>query len=68
MSLDHLVDEAVKLAVEEAGQSESLAAKINAWIAALVSGNESQDDTDSARQRSRLLYEDTEVREDLGVE
>ncbi|MFC1953999.1 CxC ATPase DNA modification system associated small protein [Chloroflexota bacterium] len=64
MSLDYIVYEAVKNAVEEAGQSESLAEKIIAWIVAISSGNEHLDDADNAYRRSKLLYDDTEVAED----
>ena len=64
MSLDYIVHEAIKNAVEDAGQSESLADKIIAWVDALASGNENIDDVDNSYRRARLVYEDTEVSED----
>ena len=64
MSLDHIVYEAVTKAVEESEQNESLSTKIIAWIDALASGNENQDDIDSASRRARLLFEDTELPND----
>ena len=59
MSLDYIVHEAIKKAVEDAEQSESLADKFIAWVVALASGNEKLDDADNAHRRARLIYEDT---------
>lgn len=63
MSLDYIVHEAIKKAVEDAEQSESLADKFIAWVVALASGNEKLDDADNAYRRARLIYEDTEIPE-----
>lgn len=61
MSLDNLTNEAIRKSVKEANQSETLANKIIAWVTAISSGNETQDDAETAFHRAQLLYEDTEI-------
>ena len=61
MGLENLVEEAIKRAVAEEEQKDTLAVKIYSWVSALASGNERQDDSDSAHNRVRLLYDDVDL-------
>jgi agmatine/peptidylarginine deiminase len=61
MTLDDLVNDAVKQAVIDENQSESLASKIIAWLTAITSGNETLDDIDNINRRVNLLYEDVQL-------
>ena len=63
MALDYILHEAIKKAVEDEGQAESLASKIVAWVDGVITGNEDLDDVDSVSRRVRLIYEDTVIDE-----
>ena len=57
MSIDPKLAEAIRHAVEETGQSDSLSRKLNAWLSALVDGNEDINDPSQADRHLELIYE-----------
>lgn len=64
VSLDPRISEAIRSAVEEAGQSPALARKLIAWLEAVTSGNEDINDTASADRHLEVLYGETSVDDD----
>ena len=54
--MDPKIEEAIKEAVEENGQSEALARRLVAWFDAIASGNEDINDRQSANRHLELLY------------
>ena len=65
MSLDPKIKEAIQIAVSEAGQNDTLARYLNAWMNAIVSGNEDVNDKQSAGRHLKLLFDATEVDVDI---
>lgn len=65
MAIHPRLKSAVEEAVRNAGQSQSLAQKIIAWLEAIASGNEELGDRASAERHVELLYEETSVELDV---
>ncbi len=59
MAIDPQIEQAIKVSVREAKQSDSLADKLIAWINAINNGNEKINDQSAAARRLELIYEDT---------
>ena len=57
MSIDPKIAEAIEEAVAQTNQSKALSQKIIAWTEAIMSGNESVQDAQSAQRRLDPLYE-----------
>lgn len=57
--LNQEIKQAIEEAVQEEGQSSSLAAKILAWMEALTEGNEDVADPSAYTQRCVLCFENT---------
>jgi hypothetical protein len=62
MALDNRIEEAIKAAVIEVGQSDALARRLIAWMTALVSENEDINNFDSAERHLDLLFEETKIK------
>ena len=62
MATDAKIQEAIELAVEEAGQSQALSRKLMRWFKAIASGNEGINDKQSANRHLQLLYDETQIR------
>lgn len=62
--MDGRIDEAIREAVSEAGQSEALAKKLIAWMDSVISGNENLADKQATELRLEVVYQATEVEED----
>ena len=58
------IEEAIRTAVVEAGQDESLSRRLVAWFEEVSSGNEMLTDRESTDRRLERLYEDTILPED----
>ena len=58
------IEEAIRTAVVEAGQDESLSRRLVAWFDKVSSGNERLTDRESTDRRLDRLYEDTILPED----
>lgn len=56
MSVDPKLAAAVREAVSNAGQSESLARKLNAWLSAVADGNEDINDQSQADRHLEFIY------------
>ena len=56
--------DAIRQAVSEAGQPETLARRFTAWIEAVTSGNEDIHDQEAAFRRLEDIYAQTVVMED----
>lgn len=63
MALDSRITEAIKEAVEVAGQSEILARRLIAWFEAVTSGNEDINDPATTARHLEVLFEGTTVDE-----
>ena len=61
MTTDPKIQEAIELAVEEAGQSQALSRKLVQWFEAIASGNEGINDRQSAYRHLELLYDETQI-------
>lgn len=61
MEIDPSIEDAIAQAVADADQPPSLASKISAWFASLVSGNDSLDSEESVRRRMDVLLSNIEV-------
>lgn len=61
--IDKEIRRAIYSGVEEMGQPEAVARRLEAWFQQLVKGNESLTDTDSVRRHLELLLEAVEVPE-----
>ena len=61
MTTDPKIQEAIELAVEEAGQTQALSRKLVRWFEAIASGNEGINDRQSAYRHLELLYEETQI-------
>ena len=61
MSLDIKLTEAIKAAVEEAGQQPAVARQLIAWLRAINSGNEDISDSAQTKRRLEVLYDRTVV-------
>jgi CxC ATPase-based modification system component len=59
MNLDQKIVQAIKEAVEEAGQSPALARRLIAWMEAVTSGNEDPADQTAAARHLEILYAET---------
>ena len=59
MAIDPRIEEAIKAAVTDAGQSTPLARKIIAWTQAVVAGNEDLNDVQRAAKHLELLFNET---------
>ena len=59
MSLDPKISEAIKDAVDKAGQSPALARRLIAWMEAVTSGNEDPGDQTAAARHLEILYAET---------
>jgi hypothetical protein len=66
MSLDPKISQAIKEAVEEAGQSAALARRLIAWMEAVTSGNEDLADQAAAARHLEVLYAETSADSDGG--
>lgn len=60
MAIDPKIKAAIKTAVEEAGQAEGLARKLDSWFEAIATGNEDITDRQSAYRHLELLYEEVQ--------
>lgn len=67
MTIPTEVQEAVKQAVEEQGQTPGLAMKINKWLDVLGSGSETLDDRESVKRHLDVLFEATVADVDMDV-
>ena len=56
MTTDPKIQEAIKVAVEEAGWNQALSRKLIQWFKAIASGNENINDKQSAHRHLELLY------------
>ena len=65
MSIDPKIAEAIEEAVAETKQSKALSQKIIAWTEAVMSGNESAQDAQSAQRRLDLLYDAVQTSGDI---
>lgn len=54
---DTRIEDAIKQAVQEAGETPELASKMLAWLDGLTSGNETIENIDRSKQRVRTLYD-----------
>lgn len=61
MSLDTKITQAIKDAVEDAGQSPALARRLIAWMEAITSGNEDPADQAAASRHIEILYAEATV-------
>jgi hypothetical protein len=61
MSLDSRIVEAIYSSASDAGQPESLARRLVAWMEAITSANEDLNDPSSANLHLELLYDETRV-------
>lgn len=61
MSIDPKISQAIKDAVEEAGQSPTLTRRITAWLEAVTSGNEDPADQTAAARHIEMLYAEVSV-------
>ena len=59
MAIDPQIEQAVRTAVKQAKQADSLADKIIAWINAINSGNEDINDPSASSRHLDLIYEET---------
>lgn len=66
MSLDSKISQAIKDAVDTAGQSPALARRLIAWMEAVTSGNEDIADQAAAARHLEVLYTETSVTDDAG--
>jgi len=64
MSVDPKIKEAIEPAVEEAGQTPSLARCLGRWFEAIATGNENINDRQSADRHLELLYDETQTHEE----
>lgn len=62
--LNSAIKDAIKAAVEDAGQPEELANALIAWMEAVVSGNEDLSDPDSTNYHIDLLFAKTHIEEE----
>ena len=61
MTTDPKIQEAIELAVDEAGQTQALSRKLVRWFEAIASGNEGINDRQSAYRHLELLYDETQI-------
>ena len=61
MTIDLRITDAIKDAVEEAGQPDMLARRLIAWFEGVTSGNEDIDDQTTTARRLEVLFEGTVV-------
>ncbi len=59
MNLDEKIIQAIRDAVEDAGQSPALARRLVAWMEAVTSGNEDPADQNAAARHLDILYAET---------
>jgi hypothetical protein len=59
MNLDQKIVQAIRDAVEEAGQSPALGRRLIAWMEAVTSGNEDPADQHAAARHLEMLYAET---------
>lgn len=64
MSLDQKISQAIRDAVNDAGQSAALARRLIAWMEAVTSGNEDLADQAAATRHLEVLYAETAVDEE----
>ncbi len=65
MSVQYEITEAIREAVREAGEAETLSNHIIAWFEAIVRGNTDLENTEDTLQRMESLYSSmSEVEED----
>lgn len=63
MAIDARITQAIKEAVEEAGQPETLARRLIAWFEAVTSGNEDINDKTTTARHLEVLFEGTVVQD-----
>lgn len=63
MAIDTRIMQAIKEAVEEAGQPETLAHRLIAWFEAVTSGNEDINDKATTARHLEVLFEGTVVQD-----
>lgn len=56
------ISEAVFRATKESGQPDTVAKKLDAWLNALMSGNENIEDRESSRRHLELILNDISVK------
>lgn len=61
MSLDTKISQAIKDAVNDAGQSPALGRRLIAWMEAITSGNEDPADQVAASRHIEILYAEVSV-------
>ncbi len=61
MSLDPNITQAIKEAVQDAGQSPALARRLIAWMEAITSGSEEITDHSAASRHLEMLYAETAI-------
>ena len=61
MTLDARITQAIKEAVEEAGQPDTLARRLIAWFEAIASGNEDINDASATGRHLEVLFQGTVV-------
>jgi hypothetical protein len=61
MDYDQLIEQSIRRAVSEAGQSDELANMLIRWFQEVSHGNESLDDLEATRRHCEILYEATSV-------
>ena len=68
MAVSEKISVAIRDAVREAGQKDSLAKVLNAWFEFVASGSEDIDDSDASITRLEDVYADTAVDEESHTE
>ena len=66
MTIDARITQAIREAVEEAGQPESLAQSLIAWFDAIATGNGDSDHAATARHHLKELFQSTKVNDNNG--
>lgn len=66
MSVDERIADAVRQAVERAGQPVAVADRLLAWFEGLATGNESLEDPDSVKRHVEVLFDAVWVADDEG--
>ena len=61
MKVDERISQAIKEAVDEAGQPSALARRLIAWVNAVMSQNEDINDWETTARHLDVLFEGTKV-------
>ena len=62
MTVDERISQAIKEAVDEAGQPNALARRLIAWVESVMSENEDINDWETTVRHLEVLFESTEVK------